>query len=147
AAVLAALEALDADFEIDLLDMKAKALATCAKTAGAAAARTLAESCLAAADEAGRAERVDVAEGLLGTAETAAGRSQTPALVTRAQAKDRELKEAKKDAEQARAAEASLKEKPDDPDASAAVGRYLCLRKGEWEKGLPHLAKGPDSPL
>lgn len=37
-----------------------------------------------------------------------------------------------------------LLEKPDDPDANLAVGRYLCFFKGDWAKGLPHLAKGRD---
>ena len=30
----------------------------------------------------------------------------------------------------------------DDPEANLRVGRYYCLIRGEWEKGLPLLAKG-----
>jgi len=37
-----------------------------------------------------------------------------------------------------------LKTAPDDPHANLAVGSYLCFNKGEWEKGLPMLAKGSD---
>ena len=40
-----------------------------------------------------------------------------------------------------------LKQAPDDPAANLAVGRFLCFSKGEWERGLPMLAKGSDSTL
>ncbi|MHB0956817.1 MAG: DUF1559 family PulG-like putative transporter [Pirellulaceae bacterium] len=35
----------------------------------------------------------------------------------------------------------------DDPEAHLQAGRYYCFTKGEWEKGLPFLAKGSDSRL
>lgn len=41
---------------------------------------------------------------------------------------------------------ATLEAKPDDPEANGAVGRYLCFERGEWEKGLPVLAKGDRQP-
>ncbi|RPH41336.1 MAG: hypothetical protein EHM91_10235, partial [Planctomycetota bacterium] len=41
----------------------------------------------------------------------------------------------------------TLKTAPEDPAACAALGRYLCLIKEDWDKGLPLLAKGPDGPL
>ncbi|HZK79482.1 MAG TPA: hypothetical protein VFC46_00405 [Humisphaera sp.] len=40
-----------------------------------------------------------------------------------------------------------LKTSPHDPAANLAVGSYLCFNKGEWEKGLPMLAKGSDANL
>jgi hypothetical protein len=40
-----------------------------------------------------------------------------------------------------------LDESPDDPQANLAVGRYYCFVKGEWERGLPFLAKGSDRRL
>ncbi len=45
-------------------------------------------------------------------------------------------------ASQARAASATLAGNPDDPAANLALGRFLCLAKGDWDKGLPLLAKG-----
>ena len=39
---------------------------------------------------------------------------------------------------------ATLKEKPDDPDANLIVGKYQCFTKGDWDKGMPMLAKGSD---
>jgi hypothetical protein len=40
-----------------------------------------------------------------------------------------------------------LKARPDDPAANLVVGRYYCFRHGDWEKGLPYLAKGSDAAL
>lgn len=35
----------------------------------------------------------------------------------------------------------------DDPGANHTVGRYLCFIKGQWSKGLAHIAKGPESEI
>lgn len=43
--------------------------------------------------------------------------------------------------------EAALAAKPDDPAANTAVGRYVCLVKHDWPRGLPMLAKGNDAAL
>ncbi len=40
-----------------------------------------------------------------------------------------------------------LKESPDDPEANLVVGRYECFVKGDWNKGLPMLAKSSDETL
>jgi hypothetical protein len=37
-----------------------------------------------------------------------------------------------------------LKASPQDPDANSAVGRYTTLVLGDWERGLPMLARGDD---
>ena len=42
---------------------------------------------------------------------------------------------------------AVLKDKPEDPEASLHVGRFLCFFKGEWDKGLPLLALNGDAKL
>jgi hypothetical protein len=40
-----------------------------------------------------------------------------------------------------------LKTAPDDEESSGLVGRYLCLAKHEWDKGLPALARGRPGPV
>jgi hypothetical protein len=40
-----------------------------------------------------------------------------------------------------------LKAAPNDPSANLAVGRYTALLRGDWEQGLPLLAKGNDPTL
>jgi len=42
---------------------------------------------------------------------------------------------------------AVLETEPDNAEAHLAVGRWYCCFKGDWEKGLPHLAKGSDAAL
>ncbi len=40
-----------------------------------------------------------------------------------------------------------LKEAPEDPAASDAVGRFLCFTRDRWAQGLPHLARSADAAL
>src|SRR5204862_8007924 len=46
--------------------------------------------------------------------------------------------------DKAKPAEKQLEQTPHDPDANLALGRYTCLVRGDWESGLPMLAKGAD---
>src|SRR5262249_49638139 len=134
-------------FEVDAVEMKVKALTAAAKGTPASAAKAVGELALGAADEATRADRFADALALVGVAESAGRRSQTPALISRAQARDKELKALQKEFAAAKEAAETLKTKEDDPAANALTGRYLCLRKGDWDKGLPHLAKSDDPAL
>lgn len=70
-----------------------------------------------------------------------------PALGTRAQGRRKEVADAQKEFEQAKLAATTLKQNSDDPDANLTQGRQLCLRKGDWEQGLPLLVKGSDAEL
>lgn len=65
----------------------------------------------------------------------------------RKEARGGEVAELQKQYERARAAEAALQARPDDPAAALELGRFLCGVRGEWEKGLPYLAKGADAAL
>lgn len=49
--------------------------------------------------------------------------------------------------QQYQAALARLAAVPDDADAHATAGRWLCLVKGNWEAGLPHLNQGSEPRL
>ena len=40
-----------------------------------------------------------------------------------------------------------LKTDPDDPEANLAAGRHYCFDRGNWDKGLLHLAKSSDADL
>ena len=42
---------------------------------------------------------------------------------------------------------ATLKTSPADPEANLVVGKYHCLQKDDWDKGLPMLAQGSDAAL
>jgi hypothetical protein len=45
------------------------------------------------------------------------------------------------------AAEKTLAEKPDDPEANRVSAAYYCLVKHDWPRGLPLLLKGDDETL
>lgn len=45
------------------------------------------------------------------------------------------------------AAIATIKTKPDDPDANAALGGYWAFDRGRWDTGVKFLARGSDKPL
>jgi hypothetical protein len=122
-------------------------LTAAAKVVPAAGAKAVAELALGVLDEAVLADRFADALTLAGVAESAARRSRISALVSRAQAQAKELKEVQTEFEAAKVAMETLKAKPDDPSAHGTAGRYLSLRKGDWDKGLPHLAKGDNSAL
>jgi hypothetical protein len=59
-------------------------------------------------------------------------------------AKNKEVKERGQEFGQVQTAMATLKDTPNDADANLVLGRYECLTKGEWDKGLPRLAKASD---
>ncbi len=44
-------------------------------------------------------------------------------------------------------AETTLEKSPDDATANLTLGRWYCLYKRDWDRGLPLLAKGPEGPL
>lgn len=55
--------------------------------------------------------------------------------------------ERKRAFEKVNAAKETLKQTPDDPQANQDLGEYLCLHKGDWNGGLPFLAKSADVKL
>lgn len=69
------------------------------------------------------------------------------AIMLRAKAVSLRVHEARRQLTEAVAAANRLKVNPDNPDASAIVGRYLCFVQGEWGEGLPLLARGSDKAL
>jgi WD40 repeat protein/tRNA A-37 threonylcarbamoyl transferase component Bud32 len=145
---LQAADQIDQLYETDApLDMKLAALATAAKAAtGAAAQKAVAESALAVLEEAVAGDNYKAAGELLRLAEAAA-RKGAQGLLPRVEARSKEVREAEKDYDGYKTARAKLKDEPGATDASLTAGKYLCFRKGDWDAGLPLLAKGDDKAL
>jgi hypothetical protein len=59
----------------------------------------------------------------------------------------KEIEEVRAAAERVPAALEKLKTSPADPDANSTVGQYTALLRGDWDHGLPFLAKGGDAKL
>ncbi len=77
----------------------------------------------------------------------AARKSKDAGLTKRASEISKSVTAAKQQWDGWQKAQATLKQTPDDPVANLAAGRYLAFAQGDWDQGLPHLAKGPDGPL
>jgi serine/threonine-protein kinase len=148
ALALQAIDQLDKTYEVDALDLKVKALTEAGKAATSPAAhRAVAESALPVLDQLVAADAYDKAQALVSVTEAEAQSAKQSAFLNQVKAWCKEVNEAKKDYDATQAARARLQEKPDDPDASLTVGRYLCFRKGEWDRGLPLLTRGTEKSL
>ncbi len=149
-AVPASLDAIDAMskfFDINALSMKADALALVAKTAPIPARRTASELALALTDDAVYADNYEVANRLAAFALATARAGNQTALAQQAGVRVKVIAEVKSAFELTETAQAALKAKPDDPDASVTVGKFLCMMKGDWDRGIPLLAAGNDAEL
>jgi hypothetical protein len=148
ALVLKAVEETARFYTVDGLALKAEALtgldADRLKPEGR---RELAAALGGVLDDAMASERVELAVRLAGALEGAARRSGDPQLVRQAEAKVKAARELEKVFAEVKPALKALAERPGDPDACLAVGRFYCFGRGDWERGLPLLAKGRDAAL
>ncbi len=78
---------------------------------------------------------------------TAAQQANDPLLVKAIVAQGHRVVALRAEYEKVQAALKTLTQQPDDSEAHLLVGRYLCLVREDWPKGLPHLAKGSDPDL
>jgi formylglycine-generating enzyme required for sulfatase activity len=135
-------------FAVDAWAMKLDTVGRLANGARPAAARgDLARLALTLAEEAMQADEVSTADELVRLALVEASKAHDRGLVTRAHAAAKKIQELLKVGSAATVARAQLDAHPADAAAHLALGRYLCLAKGDWETGLPHLARGDDAEL
>jgi tetratricopeptide (TPR) repeat protein len=148
ATALKAIDQMEKSYEVDALGMKTAALATAGRAARTPeAALQVAHAYLALMEEAEAADQYDAAAALAGKAESAARQGQDASLVAEAQAQRKEAESMRNEYQAVKESVKELQSKPDDPAACLSVGRFLCLVKGDWEKGLPLLARGSDAAL
>lgn len=98
------------------------------------------ESTVAAGDLPGAA-------GLLSQADALARKSKNMALATEVQRRRRELRDLQGEYRNLADATARLRDAPDDAAANHTVGRFQCFVLGNWDQGLPMLAKSADAAL
>jgi hypothetical protein len=131
-------------FDVDGLGVKAAAAIKMGPGSGlpesAATAAANVESALELSRELTREDDFATAARVCGAMQPAAARDA--GLRAQLQQRQRELVAAREAAEHFARDVARLKNRPDDPSANFAVGRYSCLVKGDWDGGLPMLAKG-----
>lgn len=143
-----AIDAMDHGFQIDGIPLKLAALGKAGKKSRTPTDhRVLAELYLKLVEEAVVADDFATALKAGKSAFSIAKRSKDMSLVGKAKARQKDVSEMKKDHEKARKSRAQLAEDPEDPAANLVVGRFLCLKKGDWERGLPLLRKCDDPAL
>jgi len=134
-------------FECDGLSMKVALLAQAAKTVKTPEdAGKLTERYIRVADEAIKSDSLDVAEKAAASAQQLSKKAATAPLTAQAAAKSKEVADIKTAFDKSRKARETLAKSPEDPAANHEYGLYLCLSKGQWDLGLPVLAKGPEGP-
>lgn len=136
------------EYDTDALADKLQVLETAARPSGSPTLyRAYAEGALAVADEALDADRYDDALKVLKTAESVAREGRGGAMAVRLLARSKEVEAVRAAFEAQRSARAALEANSNDPAANQAVGKFLCFHKGQWEQGLPLLARGPEGGL
>jgi hypothetical protein len=151
ATALQAVEELAQDFAVkgeDVFAWKVQALST----AGRAAAnpesfRTIVDAALVLLDEALAADNYAAALQLVASAETAARRLKSVPLVANLRRRQQDVLRLQKDYARVEPHAAVLRANPDEPQANLEIGKYQTFIRGNWEKGLPYLAKGSDAAL
>lgn len=145
---LQCVDELGRSFTGDFSEMRSGVLSSAAKNAKLPADQLkLAQLYLTLAQEAAAAEQFAVAEKAAQEASSLARKGKDIALVAKADSKGKEIAERKSGFDKLKRARESLVAKPDDPEANLLVGRHDCFVKGDWETGLPRLAKSSDAVL
>lgn len=143
---LQAIGELEAGFQVDPVRLKENALEVAATNSTSAEdQQSLSEAALQVADEAISREAYDSAEKLARMSGVSARKAKNIALATRADLKLKEVSDLRTRAEKIKRARDVLSSSPEDPAANGQVGFYLCVNLGQWEQGLPLLAKA-DNP-
>jgi hypothetical protein len=148
AVALQSVDETDRAFRIDSYTMRQETLAALAKTAiNPIQSRALAEAAWTALDDALAADNFDIAKLLATQGLAAAKRGKDVEMNRQWTARAKDLEELAAEFDAVRPALTIIVQKPLDPTANAAVGRYRIFVKGDWDTGLPMIALGTESPL
>lgn len=146
-----AMEAVDRmaeKFAVESTAMKAAVLRASSRSAKAQSGhKVVADLAIDVAGEALRADQLETAAELAKLAQSETAKLRDKDAMLRSRALVKEVQDAQKAFAEVETALARLKLQPDDPQANLALGRYYCLVRRDWEKGLPHLARGSEAQL
>ncbi|MFZ5830810.1 MAG: hypothetical protein ACOY3P_12015 [Planctomycetota bacterium] len=136
------------DFELDPGAAVQESLARfLGKPRELAATRVAASAAIELAREMLAGHRYDDAAALVGLARELARRARDTTTVRLTVALEREVIGRREIRAAYLAAEETLKQNRDDPEANLVCGKYHCLVTGDWNRGLAMIRKGSDSLL
>ncbi len=107
----------------------------------------VAQVCLGAVDRAILEDDYATATKLMNVAEAAAGKTKNARLGERVKERSKQVAAVISEYQTVEKERERLKRDGEDAEACARVGRFLCLYKGDWNGGLPLIAKGAESGL
>ncbi|HEY7326824.1 MAG TPA: hypothetical protein VH592_04250 [Gemmataceae bacterium] len=141
-----ALDELAKYFAVEELPIKAAAIQQAAKAGRTLSTnKVIVDTALALIVAAVQVDDYDTAERAAKAATEAAFKAGIPYTDVQLQAK--EIGRIKKHYLAVKPALATLAAQPNDAEANRLVGTFLCFQKGDWQKGLPLLARGSDARL
>ncbi len=141
-----AIEAMAATWAVDARAARQEVMAVVVTAVSPADAPVLAADASAAADDALDRGDVELARRFATVAESAAARGTDRAPLAQPRDGGQEIRGELDESLRAQQALAALAGGPDDPAANLTVGKFLCLVKGDWARGLPLLATGGSDP-
>ncbi len=145
---LKATDAIAAGFVINALEERLAILQKFAEQKRAKeSAITLGDAAMKTLDDAQAAMEFRLIPALCTLAEQATGRAGDPAYLAAVKEKTAAAKAAMREGLALSAALEKLKSAPHDAAANATIGRFYCLVRNDWARGLPALAKGSDANL
>jgi hypothetical protein len=128
--------------------MKVEVLTTAAKTASLLAQReAVVQEAISLIGAATTEDNYESAECLGQVASAAVRRVRNASLANQVATLNREVQRTKAAYEAAEKALAVLETAPANATANLTAGKFYCLVKGDWQKGIPMLALGSDSKL
>ena len=135
------------EYPVDILSLKFNALDAISRSVNSAGADGLAKCLRAAIQDALAVDRYEIAKRLANMQVAAVQRAGEEKAVESALTQLREIEKTEGYFLQSRAAIDALANGGKDPRDNLAAGRFYCFVKGDWEKGIPMLAKGSDPAL
>lgn len=148
ALALLAIDELAKRFEVSGGEMRREALSLALRQSQTPASLALiAESAFQAAEASLADGEYPAWSTLLGQLKDAASKKGDSPLAQSMDEQQRRLETLQGVYQGANAAAKALEQTPGDPAANLELGRFYCLAKGDWDKGLPLLAKASQGPL
>ena len=145
---LKAVDEMGNSYAVDVLQRKADTLEAVAKMANVPGQwRTLLERANEVVDLAVDADRYELAKHPSAVAIAVARQANDPRALNQVLARARELDDLQGRFAKVKEAEAQLEKSPADAAANLTAGKFLCLRKGDWKRGLPMLVLSGDPKL
>jgi WD40 repeat protein len=145
---LKVIDELARDYAVEAFALKIEAVKLSGKSLpNPATAKAVLDAALVLLDEARGSDNYEAVVPLLPIVRLASAASRNAALSKSAEERATEMERLRKEYAAIKTAVQTLKDKPDDQAANLALGKFLCLHKHDWEKGVPLLIKGGDAAL